>query len=169
VEGSPIFFDNASAMDLACTASFAADDAHEKVWLPTTGDTLELTASMATEVTFRIDSTNEYSLVRNGVSVEFRPDISPPRDDDAMRSGDTLVCVLVSMTFRSSIIGLVLKTSPSNPRYYRRVGRFECYECQKDSSNEEPEDAEALFEHWFPEIEDMTQLDDGPQRTFIVV
>jgi hypothetical protein len=169
VEGSPILFDNASAMDLACTASFAADDTHDKAWLPTTGDTLKLTASMSTEVTFRIDSTNEYSLVRNGVSVDFRPDNIPPRGDDAMRSGETLVCVLVSMTFRSSIIGLVLKMSPSNPRYYRRVGRFECYECQKNGSDAEPEDAEALFEHWFPEIEDMTQLDDGPQRTFVVV
>jgi ubiquinone biosynthesis protein Coq4 len=31
------------------------------------------------------------------------------------------------------------------------------------------EDAEALFEHWFPEIQDMTQLDNYPQRTFTVV
>jgi hypothetical protein len=169
VEGSPIFFDNSSAMDLACTASFPAEDAHETMWSPTYGDTLELTASMATEVTFRIDSSTDYSLVRNGVSVEFRPDIIPPRGNDVIEPGEKLVCVFVSMTFRSSIIGLVLRTSPINPKYYQRVGRFECYECQKDGSNEEAEDAEALFEHWFPEIEDMTQLDDGPQRTFTVV
>ena len=169
VEGSPIFFDNSSAMDLACKASFPNGDAQETVWSPTTGASLELTASMATEVSFRIDSTNEYTLIRNGVGVEFRPDIIPPRGEDVMQTGEKLVCVLVSMTFRSSIIGLVLKTSSTNPRYYRRVGRFECYECQKVDGEEEPEDAEALFEHWFPEIEDMTQLDDGPQRTFIVV
>jgi hypothetical protein len=169
VEGSPIFFDNSSAMDLACTASFPADSPHDTIWSPTTGDTLELTASMATEVTFRTDSPNEYSLVRNGVSVDFRPDIVPPRGEDVMMEGEKLICVLVSMTFRSSIIGLVLKTSRMNPRYYRRVGRFECYECQKSDRDEPAEDAEALFEHWFPEIEDMTQLDDGPQRTFIVV
>ena len=156
-------------MDLACKASFPNGDAQETVWSPTTGASLELTASMATEVSFRIDSTNEYTLIRNGVGVEFRPDIIPPRGEDVMQTGEKLVCVLVSMTFRSSIIGLVLKTSSTNPRYYRRVGRFECYECQKVDGEEEPEDAEALFEHWFPEIEDMTQLDDGPQRTFIVV
>ncbi|KAF2246609.1 HET-domain-containing protein [Trematosphaeria pertusa] len=165
VEGSPIFFDNSSAMDLACNFSVPSGAA----WSPTTGDRLELTASMATEVTFRIDSGTEFSLVKNGVSAEFRPDVIPPRGEDAMETGDTLLCVFASMTFRSSIIGLVLKQSRSNTQLYRRVGRFECYECQRDGSDEEPEDAECLFEYWFPEVEDMTQLDDGPQRTFIVV
>ncbi|KAF2182540.1 HET-domain-containing protein [Zopfia rhizophila CBS 207.26] len=169
VEGSPIFFDNATAMDLACTASFPSERGRELAWSPTAGDTLELTAAMATEVTFRIAGTNEYSLVKNGFSVEFRPDISPPRGDDALAPGETLVCVLVSMTFRSSIIGLVLKASTSHPQVYRRVGRFECYECQRDGSEEEPEDAESLFGYWFPEVEDMTQLDEGPQTTFVVV
>lgn len=169
VEGSPIFFDNSSAMDLACTTSFPSDHPRNRAWSPTSGETLELTAAMATEVTFRIDSNNEYSLVRNGVSVEFRPDIIPLRGDDDITSGETLICVLVSMTFRSSIIGLVLRQCKSSLQTYRRVGRFECYECQTDDSEEEPEDAESLFEHWFPEVEDMTQLDDGPQRTFVVV
>ncbi|KAF2677527.1 HET-domain-containing protein [Lentithecium fluviatile CBS 122367] len=169
VEGSPIFFDNSSAMDLACKASFSAKGAQDIVWSPTVGEKLELTASMATEVTFHMDSTNEYALFRNGVSVEFRPDIVPPCGEDAIEGGEKLICVLVSMTFRSSIIGLVLKPLRTNPGHYRRVGRFECYECQKDNSDEEPEDAESLFEHWFPEIDDMTQLDDGPQRTFIIV
>ncbi|KAF2471007.1 HET-domain-containing protein [Lindgomyces ingoldianus] len=169
LEGSPIFFDNLMAMDLACTASFPSERGRSPAWSPTTGDALELTAAMATEVTFRVDGPSEYSLVKDGISVDFRPDISPPRGEDSLESGETLICVLVSMTFRSSIIGLVLKQSVSSAQTYRRVGRFECYECQRDGTDEEPNDAESLFGHWFPEIEDMTQLDDGPQRTFIVV
>ncbi|ORY16630.1 heterokaryon incompatibility protein-domain-containing protein [Clohesyomyces aquaticus] len=169
IEGSPIYFDNSTAMDLACTASFPSERGRTRAWSPISGDALELTASMATDVAFRVDGENEYSLVKDGISVEFRPDISPPQGQDSLASGDFLVCVLVSMTFRSSIIGLVLKQSKSNAQTYRRVGRFECYECLRDSTDQEPEDAEALFGHWFPEVEDMTQLDDGPQRTFIVV
>jgi hypothetical protein len=168
VEGSPIFFDNSTAMDLACRASFPSAG-RERTWSPVSGSAVELTAAMATEVNFLVEGTNDYSLVKNGISVEFRPDICPPRGDDSIASGETLICVLVSMTFRSSIIGLVLKQSKSNSGVYQRVGRFECYECQWDNNEIEPEDAEALFGHWFPEVEDMTQLDDGPQRTFIVV
>lgn len=169
VEGSPIFFDNSTAMDLACTASFPSEQGGEPAWLPTTGDTLELTAAMATEVTFRIDGEDEYSLARNGISVDFTPDIVPPRGEDSLSSGETLICVLVSMTFRSTIIGLILKQSKSNPQQYRRVGRLEVYGCQKDDTEDEAEDAESLFEHWFPEIEDMTQLEKGPQKTFLVI
>lgn len=168
VEGSPILSDHASAMDLACSATFSSKP-QEQAWSPISGDKLRLTASMATEVSFRADTNTEYSLVRNGVSVEFRPDIVPPRGVDAMDSGEKLVCVLVCMTFRSSIIGLVLKESKSHPQLYRRIGRFECYECHRDGADEEPEDAEALFEHWFPEIQDMMQLDDGPKQTYVVV
>lgn len=171
VEGSPIFFDNASAMDLACTATLTTEGAPEDAWSPTSGTTLQLSAGMAADVAFRVDATDEYSLVRNGVSVEFCPDVVPPRGDDAMQSGDQLVCVLVSMTYRSSIIGLVLKpVAKSDPPQYRRVGRFECYECQKESDGEEDvEDAEALFAHWFPDVQDMTKVDDGPKRSFVVV
>lgn len=109
-------------------------------------------------------------LARNGMTVEFTPDVVPPRDEDALHDGETLVCVLVSMTFRSSIVGVVLKSSPQGNNTYRRVGRFECYECTPEGIDEEmSEDAEALFEHWFPEIQDMTQLDNYPQRNFTVV
>ena len=128
-----------------------------------------LKAAMATEVSFRIEGTNEFSLVKNGVSVDFKPDVSPPRGDDTVAVGETLICVLVSMTFRSSLIGLVLKLSNSDPQVYRRIGRFECYECQKDDGEHETEDAESLFSYWFPEIEDMTQLDEHPKRDFLVV
>ncbi|KAF2793543.1 HET-domain-containing protein [Melanomma pulvis-pyrius CBS 109.77] len=169
IEGSPIFFDNSTAMDLACSASFPSERGRDLTWSPTSGDTLELTAAMATEVSLQIDPTNEYSLVKNGISVEFRPDVSPLRGEDSVSAGETLICVLVSMTFRSSIIGLVLKQSESNAQLYRRVGRFECYECQREGSGDEPDDAESLFQHWFPEVEDMGAIDDGPQRTFIVV
>ncbi|KAF2868607.1 heterokaryon incompatibility protein-domain-containing protein [Massariosphaeria phaeospora] len=169
IEGSPIFFDNATAMDLACTASFPAERGRKSVWSPISGVDLEITAALATEVNFRLEASNEYSLSKNNVSVEFRPDVSPLRGADTLQPGETLICVLVSMTFRSSLIGLVLKQSKNNAQVYRRVGRFECYECQRDGTDTEPDDAESLFEHWFPEVEDMTQLDDGPQRTFIVV
>jgi hypothetical protein len=169
IEGSPIFFDNSTAMDLACSASFPSNRGRNLAWSPTSGDTLELTAAMATEVNFKVESLNEYSIVKNGVSVEFHPDVSPLRGEDLVSPGETLICVLVSMTFRSSIIGLVLKQSRLDAQLYRRVGRFECYECQMEGSDAEPDDAESLFEHWFPEIEDMSAIDDGPQRTFIVV
>ncbi|KAF2637378.1 HET-domain-containing protein [Massarina eburnea CBS 473.64] len=169
LEGSPIFVDNKSAMDLACNVDFSSPNSRDPVWSPVSGDKLKLTASMATEVNFRAESNSGYSLVRNGVGVKFKPDIDPPRGADAIDSGEKLVVILVSMTFRSSIIGLVLKRSELDSQLYRRVGRFECFECQVDGSEAEPEDAEALFEHWFPEIKDMTQLDDGPQRTFVVV
>ncbi|PVI06654.1 HET-domain-containing protein [Periconia macrospinosa] len=170
IEGSPILFDTASAMDLACSASFSSKP-HDRrsAWSPLSGDKLRLTASMATDVSFRADSNTEYSLVRNGVSVEFRPDVVPPRGADAMDSGEKLVCVLVCMTFRSSIVGIVLKESKSHPQVYRRVGRFECYEVHVDEKEAEPEDAEALFSYWFPEVKDMMQLDEGPMRTYVVV
>jgi hypothetical protein len=112
-----------------------------------------------------------YSLAKNGMTVDFTPDVVPPRGEDALQDGETLVCVLVSMTFRSSIVGIVLKSSSSTGNNtYRRVGRLECYECTPEGTEQEmSEDAEALFEHWFPEIQDMTQLDNYPQRTFTVV
>jgi len=169
IEGSPIFFDNSTAMDLACSASFSSERGKNPAWSPTSGDALELTAAMATEVKLQIDSINEYTLVKNGISVEFHPDVSPLRGEDSVTSGETLICVLVSMTFRASIIGLVLKQSRSNAQLYRRVGRFECYECFKVGSDDEPEDAESLFGFWFPEVEDMGAIDDGPQRTFTVM
>lgn len=164
VEGAPIFFDNASAMDLACSASFSTPN---DIFSPFTGDAVELRAAMATDVVFHEDAPSEYSLSRRGISVEFQPDIVPLRGEDAVKSGETLTCVLVSMSFRSSILGLVLKKSQTQT--YRRIGRFECYECLKDGSEEEPEDAEALFEHWFPDVDDMTQLDERPRRAFKIV
>ena len=101
--------------------------------------------------------------------MDFTPDVVPLPAEDALQDGETLVCVLVSMTFRSSIVGIVLKPSSGN-NTYRRVGRLECYECTPEGIEQEmSEDAEALFEHWFPEIQDMTQLDNYPQRTFTVV
>lgn len=171
VEGSPIFFDNSTAMDLACTASFASERDGTPIWSPVTaaGDILNLKAAMATEVSFRIDGTNEFSLVKNNVSVDFKPDVSPLGGEDTIAVGETLVCVLVSMTFRSSIIGLILKPSNSDPQVYRRIGRFECYECQKEDGEHDAEDAESLFTYWFPEIEDMTQIDVLSKRDFLVV
>jgi hypothetical protein len=170
-EGSPIFFDNASAMDLACRVSFGPKGKRASAWSPIQGEPLSLSAAMATEVTFHAtpaSSQQTYTLAKNRIGVEFTPDIVPPRGEDVLQDGETLVCVLVSMTFRSSIIGLVLKPSENNT--YRRVGRFEAYECSpEDSGDEMSEDAEALFEHWFPEIQDMTQLDNSPQRHFTVV
>jgi hypothetical protein len=170
-EGSPIFFDNASAMDLACRALFGPKGKRASAWSPVQGEPLTLSAAMATEVTLHISppSTQQtYTLVKNRIAVDFTPDIAPPRGEDALEDGETLVCVLVSMTYRSSITGLVLKASGSNT--YRRVGRFECYECSpEDSGDEMSEDAEALFAHWFPEISDMAQLDNSPQRQFTVV
>ena len=169
IEGSPIFFDNTSAMDLACSASFPASGSNAPTFSPISGDAIELSAAMAVEVTFCEDVPNEYSLARNGVSVEFQPDVIPVRGEDMVRPGDTLVCVLISMSFRTSILGLVLKKSHTKVPVYRRIGRFECYECVRDGSDEDPEDAEALFEHWFPEVDDMTQLDDRPRQTFRIL
>jgi hypothetical protein len=169
VEGSPIFFDTASAIDLACTANFPGEKGRTVPWSPTGGQSLQISAPMATEVIFRVDNPNNFSLAKNGVYVDFTPDIVPPRGYDELVPGETLICILVSMTFRSSIIGLVLKASAVNPEIHRRVGRFECYECQKDAADELAEDAEDLFGHWFPEVSDMTELDVKPKRTFIVV
>jgi len=170
VEGSAILFDNVSAMDLACSASFLPDSSrNEGTWSYVSSDKIELTASMAAEVLLQEDDTNEYSLVRNGIGVEFTPDVVPLQGDDIVMPGDPLVCVLVSMTFRSSIVGLVLKKSSTNPQTYRRVGRLECYECYNDGTDDEPEDAERLFELWFPEADDLTQLDDAPRHKFVVV
>ncbi|KAH7394458.1 heterokaryon incompatibility protein-domain-containing protein [Pyrenochaeta sp. MPI-SDFR-AT-0127] len=167
VEGSPIFFDNTSAMDLACRASFGPKGKRASAWSPVMGEPVELTAAMAVEVVFR-SSQSSYSLTKNGISADFTPDIVPLRGEDAIQDGETLVCILVSMTFRSSIVGLVLKLSDNNS--YRRVGRFECYECTPEGVDQEmSEDAETLFGHWFPEVQDMTQLDSYPQRTFTVV
>ncbi|KAL1612817.1 hypothetical protein SLS60_001046 [Paraconiothyrium brasiliense] len=167
VEGSPVFFDNSSAMDLACSSSFSVGP--QSVFSPFSGDTVDLTAAMATEVTFHEDTTNEYSLSKNGISVEFLPDVIPLRGEDTVQVGETLVCALLSMSFRSSILGLVLKKSRTKVPTYRRIGRFECYECLRDGSDEEPEDAEALFEHWFPEVDDMTQLDERPRHIFKIL
>lgn len=167
VEGSPILFDNASAMDLACSVSFPSDQVG--LFSPVSGDTAEMRAAMACEVTFHENSLSECFLTRNGISVEFQPDVIPLRGEDAVKAGEMLICVLVSMSFRSSILGLILKKSPNKVSKYRRVGRFECYECLKEESDDDPEDAEALFEHWFPEVDDMTQLDDRPRQTFKIV
>ncbi|KAF2820261.1 HET-domain-containing protein [Ophiobolus disseminans] len=168
-EGSPIFFDNSSAMDLATRASWGPKGKRASAWSPIQGEPVSLAAAMAAEVTLRVDSKQAFTLARNRIAVEFTPDVVPPRGEDVLVDGETLVCVLVSMTFRSSILGLVLKPVGGN-NTYRRVGRFECYECSpEDSADEMSEDAEALFEHWFPEIQDMTQLDSSPQRHFTVV
>jgi hypothetical protein len=170
-EGSPIFCDNASAMDLACRASFGPKGKRASAWSPIQGEPLSLSAAMVAEVTFHAAPAAQqqtYTLVKNRIAVDFTPDIVPPRGEDALQDGETLVCVLISMTYRTSITGLVLKPADNNT--YRRVGRFECYECSpEDSEDEMSEDAEALFEHWFPEIQDMTQLDNSPQRHFTVV
>jgi hypothetical protein len=171
VEGSPIFFDTTSAMDLACRVSFASSDGDVTSWSPLSGNTMELSAAMATEVTFDSTGTNDrpsYLLSKNGVVVDFTPDVIPPRGDDSMRNGEKLICVLVSMTYRSSIIGLVLQRSNNND-VYRRIGRLECYECSQEGNDEMSEDAEALFEHWFPDIQDMSQLDNYPLQRFTVV
>jgi hypothetical protein len=145
--------------------------AHQHGLSPIQGEPLSLSAAMATEVTLRTSSNASqvtYSLVKDRITVEFTPDIVPPRGEDVLQDGETLLCVLVSMTYRSSIVGFVLKQVENN--IYRRVGRFECYECSpEDSTDEMSEDAEALFEHWFPEIKDMTQLDAAPQRNLTVV
>lgn len=174
VEGSPIQFDNVSAMDLACRASFGPKGKRASAWSPIMGEPVDLSAAMSTEVVLHISSSStsssqpSYCLAKNGMIVDFTPDIIPPRGDDDLKEGDTLICVLVSMTYRSSIIGLVLK--PFNNNAYRRVGRFECYECTPEGADQEmSEDAEALFGRWFPEIQDMAQLDNYPQRTFTVV
>lgn len=172
VEGSPIFFDTTSAMDLACRVSFASSEGDVASWSPLSGKTIELSAAMATEVTFSSmgsSSNPSYRLSKNGVVVDFTPDIIPPRGDDSLRNGEKLTCVLVSMTYRSSIIGLVLQRS-NNSDVYRRIGRLECYECSRESNDDEmSEDAEALFEHWFPDIQDMSQLDNHPLRRFTVI
>ncbi|OCL11897.1 HET-domain-containing protein [Glonium stellatum] len=175
VEGSPIYFDNTTAMDLACTANFPCEvgrhgDGLQK-WAPTSGGRIEISAAMATEVVLRIDSFHGYSLTKNGVSVEFTPDVNRPEGDDKLAPGDTLICVLASMTYRSSITGFILKPLESQPDSYtyRRVGRFECYECDCDTNLDDPGDAEALLGLWFPEVEDMTELDNGPRRKFSVI
>jgi hypothetical protein len=174
IEGSPIFFDTASAMDLACRASFASQHGDVASWSPLSGDTLDLSAAMATEVTFKSMGSEEdhpsYTLSRNGVAVDFTPDVVPPRGDYSLRDGQTLICVLVSMTYRSSIVGLILQRADNSHEIYRRIGRLECYDCTKEGNDEEmSEDAEALFEHWFPDIQDMSQLDNYPLRRFTVV
>ncbi|KAH6433559.1 hypothetical protein HBI59_174110 [Parastagonospora nodorum] len=170
-EGSPIFCDNATAMDLACRASFGSKGKRASAWSPIQGEPLSLSAAMVAEVTLRVVTEAQqetYTLVRNRIAVDFTPDIVPPRGEDRLEDGERLVCVLISMTYRSSIIGLVLKSVEGNT--YRRVGRFECYDCSpEDRGDEMSEDAEALFGHWFPEIQDMTQLDNSPQRHFTVV
>ena len=182
VEGSPIFFDNTSAMDLACRASFGPKGKRASAWSPIMGEPLELSGAMAAEVILHTSSTSpsqqqqqqqqtpSYTLAKNGMTVDFTPDVVPPLGEDALQDGETLVCILVSMTFRSSIVGIVLKPLPEGNNTYRRVGRFECYDCTPEGIDHEmSEDAEALFEHWFPEIQDMTQLDNYPQRTFTVI
>ncbi|KAF9692213.1 hypothetical protein EKO04_009960 [Ascochyta lentis] len=173
IEGSPIFFDTASAMDLACRASFASSKGDVASWSPISGDTIELSAAMVADVLFRstgsADEQPSYILSRNGTTVDFTPDIVPPRGNDSLCDGEKLICVLVSMTYRSSIIGLVLQRS-TNSDVYRRVGRLECYDCSPEGNDEEmSEDAEALFEHWFPDIQDMSQLDNYPLQRFTIV
>lgn len=171
IEGSPIFFDTTSAMDLACRVSFASSEGDVASWSPLSGNTLELSAAMATEVTFNTKGSTEnpyYQLSKSGVVVDFTPDMIPPQGDDSLRNGEKLMCILVSMTYRSSIIGLVLQQSNTS-NVYRRVGRLECYECSREGNDEMSEDAEALFEHWFPDIQDMSQLDNLPLQRFTVI
>lgn len=171
IEGSPIFFDTTSAMDLACRVSFASSEGDVASWSPLSGNTLELSAAMATEVTFNTKGSTEnpyYQLSKSGVVVDFTPDMIRPQGDDLMRNGEKLICILVSMTYRSSIIGLVLQRSNTS-NVYRRVGRLECYECSREGNDEMSEDAEALFEHWFPDIQDMSQLDNLPLQRFTVI
>jgi hypothetical protein len=171
VEGSPIFFDTTTAMDLACKASFGPKGKRASAWSPIMGEPLELSGPMTAEVVFHTSASQKqpsYTLAKNRMAVDFTPDVVPPRGEDALKDGESLVCMLVSMTFRSSIVGIVLK--PGNGNTYRRVGRFECYECTPEGVDQEmSEDAEALFEHWFPEIQDMMQLDNYPQRSFTVI
>ncbi|KAF2493580.1 HET-domain-containing protein [Lophium mytilinum] len=175
IEGSSIEFDNSTAMDLGCRAIFPANSdrntSSPEAWSPTSGQAIELSAAMLTEVVLKIDDESNFTLMKHNVGVEFTPDVGVPRGDDALASGDTLVCVLASMTWRSSIIGLVLKATKLQPQAYRRVGRFECYECEQEGQTDDSEsqDAEALLTLWFPEIEDMTQLDEGPLTTISVV
>lgn len=171
IEGSPIFFDTTSAMDLACRVSFVSSEGDVTSWSPLSGNTLELSAAMATEVTFNTKGSTEnpyYQLSKSGVVVDFTPDMIRPQGDDLMRNGEKLICILVSMTYRSSIIGLVLQRSNTS-NVYRRVGRLECYECSREGNDEMSEDAEALFEHWFPDIQDMSQLDNLPLQRFTVI
>jgi hypothetical protein len=179
VEGSPIFFDTTTAMDLACRASFGPKGKRASAWSPIMGEPLELSGAMVAEVIFHTSPSSSsqqqpsYVLAKNGMTVDFTPDVVPPRGEDALQDGEALVCVLVSMTFRSSIVGIVLKPTNNgngNGNTYHRVGRFECYECTPEGVDQEmSEDAEALFGHWFPEIQDMMQLESYPQRTFTVV
>jgi hypothetical protein len=174
VEGSSIEFDNSTAMDLGCTATFLSigdrNGSGPGVWSPTFGHIVELKAAMVADAVLKIDE-DGYALVKNNISVEFTPDVAVPRGEDALLSGESLVCVLASMTWRSSIIGLVLKATKAHPQSYRRIGRFECYECEEEGEAEDAEaqDAEALLTLWFPEIEDMTQLDEGPLTTLAIV
>jgi hypothetical protein len=171
IEGSPIFFDTTSAMDLACRVSFASSEGDVASWSPLSGKTLELSAAMATEVTFNTKRSTDnpyYQLSKSGVVVDFTPDMIPPQGDDSLRNGEKLICILVSMTYRSSIVGLVLQRSNTS-NVYRRVGRLECYECSREGNDEMSEDAEALFEHWFPDIQDMSQLDNLPLQRFTVI
>ena len=173
IEGSPIFFDTSSAMDLACRVSFASQYGDVASWSPLSGNTIELSAAMATDVVFKCkiseDDCPYYLLSKNGIVVDFTLDVTPPRGENLLRNGEKLMCVLVSMTYRSSIVGLVLQHS-INSEVYRRVGRLECYECSREGNDEEmSEDAEALFEHWFPDIQDMSQLDNYPLQRFTVI
>jgi hypothetical protein len=71
----------------------------------------------------------------------------------------------------SSLISSSSSSSATDDIVYRRVGRFECYECVQHGGDDDEmsEDAEALFEHWFPEIQDMTQLDNCPLRRLTVI
>lgn len=164
VEGSPIFFDNETAMDLSCAVEFKSGDGKASKWSPMSGGTLDLTAALATEVKFTVQDLTGSFLTKNGVSVSFTPDVSPPGGKSEVTPGETLICIFVSMTFRSSILGLVLKQNPSS-NVYRRVGRLECTTCE---GNVDDNDAEALFGYWFPDVSDMTKIDDGPHKTFVI-
>lgn len=164
VEGSPILFDNETAMDLSCTANFESPDGKNAAWSPTSGGTLVLTAALATEVMYTVRDTTTSVLAKNGVSVSFTPDVSPTGGDSEVTPGETLICILFSMTFRSSILGLVLRRNTESSAY-RRVGRLECSTCEGDV---EDSSAEALFSYWFPDVSDMTTIDDGLHKTFVI-
>lgn len=177
VAGSPILFDNATAMDLACTASFDAERDGQPAWTPFARDSfgVRLSAAMATEVTFHThtnskSATTSFCLSKNNISVAFEPDFRNADGTAPISDSETLTCVWFSMSFRSSIIGLVLQKAPEGG-VYQRVGRFECYECRRvgGSGGQPAEDAEALFGYWFPKVSNLMRVDELDRMEFVVV
>jgi len=162
--GAPIHFDMHSAMDLACTLSFGPRGKRRGAWSPVQGEACVLSARLVADVVYR-----NAKVVRNGVGVAFRPDVCGER----MCEGEGLVVVCVCMTYRSEILGIVLRVVRDEGvgDTYRRVGRFECVECRHEDDGEDgmSEDAEALFGYWFPEIGDMMGLEGRAVEGFTVM